>query len=157
MTIRLKGSRNNRRLRKKINKSDCENFFSFIWVSNSFIAVFLLIPDNVVTQKRKAQSYTVQLTIYTECTWFIHYFQAGTRTHIVRLPLQPTTPHWETPPMTVRAIFAPVCCRRTARFKWCSDAQWFLFNYKHRWHKCTKRLCRWLQLAQLAKGKKSRL
>ncbi len=34
---------------------------------------------------------------------------------IVRLPLQPTTPHWEIPPMVVRAIFAPVCHRRTAR------------------------------------------
>ncbi len=33
----------------------------------------------------------------------------------VRLPLQPTTPHWETPSMAVRAIFAPVCRRRTAR------------------------------------------
>ncbi len=34
---------------------------------------------------------------------------------IVRLPLQPTTPHWETPSMAVRAIFFPVCHRRTAR------------------------------------------
>ncbi len=33
----------------------------------------------------------------------------------VRLPLQPTTPHWETPSMAARAIFAPVCRRRTAR------------------------------------------
>ena len=33
----------------------------------------------------------------------------------VRLPLQPTTPHWETPSMAVRAIFAPVCHHRTAR------------------------------------------
>ena len=34
----------------------------------------------------------------------------------VRLPLQPTTPHWEIPPMAVRAIFAPACHRRTARW-----------------------------------------
>ena len=34
---------------------------------------------------------------------------------IVRLPLQPTTPHWETPSMAVRAIFLPVCHRRTAQ------------------------------------------
>jgi hypothetical protein len=33
----------------------------------------------------------------------------------VRLPLQPTTPHWETPSMAVRAIFLPVCHRRTAQ------------------------------------------
>ncbi len=33
----------------------------------------------------------------------------------VRLLLQPTTPHWETPSMAVRAIFLPVCHRRTAR------------------------------------------
>jgi hypothetical protein len=34
---------------------------------------------------------------------------------LVRLPLQPTTPHWETPSMAVRAIFLPVCHRRTAQ------------------------------------------
>ncbi len=33
----------------------------------------------------------------------------------VRLPLQPTTPHWETLSMAVRAISLPVCHRRTAQ------------------------------------------
>ncbi len=33
----------------------------------------------------------------------------------VRLPLQPTTPHWETPSMAVRAILLPVCHHRTAQ------------------------------------------
>ncbi len=35
---------------KKINKSNYENFFSYIWVRNSFIAEFLLIPENGVTK-----------------------------------------------------------------------------------------------------------
>ncbi len=34
---------------------------------------------------------------------------------IVRLPLQPTTPHWETLSMAVRAILLPVCHHRTAQ------------------------------------------
>jgi hypothetical protein len=34
---------------------------------------------------------------------------------VVRLPLQPTTLHWEIPPMAVRAIPAPVCHCRIAR------------------------------------------
>jgi len=33
----------------------------------------------------------------------------------VRLPLQPTTPHWAICPMAVRAIPAPACHRRIAR------------------------------------------
>jgi hypothetical protein len=33
----------------------------------------------------------------------------------VRLPLQPTTPHWETPSMADRAIPLSVCHRRTAQ------------------------------------------
>ncbi len=60
----------------------------------------------------------------------------------VRLLLHPATPHWKTYSMAVRAIFFSVCRRGPpkgyqTRSKRCSDAQ-YLFNYQHRWHKCTK-------------------
>ncbi len=63
----------------------------------------------------------------------------------VRLPLQPTTLHWEIPPIAVRAIFAPVCHRRTAR-RLPNRIQmmfWRAALYSTigiDWHKCTKRL-----------------
>ncbi len=57
-----------------------------------------------------------------------------------QLPLIERLPQWlsgPSPPLPDAA--GPLDGYRT-RSKWCSEAQWFLFNYRHRWHKCTKRL-----------------
>ncbi len=52
-----------------------------------------------------------------------------------QLPLIERFPQWlsgPSPPLSV-AAGSPVVNR--TGFKWCSDAQHFLFNFRHRWHK----------------------
>jgi hypothetical protein len=62
-----------------------------------------------------------------------------------QLPLIERFPQWlsgPSPPLSVTA--GPPVSNRT-RFKWCSDAQHFLFNYRHRWHKMHKAVEAWKQ------------
>ncbi len=65
--------------------------------------------------------------------------------HCNQLPLIERFPQWLSGPSSPLSVTAGPPVSNQTRFKWCSDAQHFLFNYRHRWHKMHKAVEAWKQ------------